>query len=568
MARKSKYQTVNTASPAACIQWRAGLYIRLSREDGDKPESESVSSQRALLEGFAAAQPDLTVHEFYIDDGWSGTDFNRPAFARMLADATERKINCVVVKDLSRFGRNYVEAGKYLETVFPLLRVRFISVNDRIDSVEDPASLNSVIVPFKNIINDEYCRDISQKVRSALDVRRKQGKFIGSFAAYGYCKDKADHNKLVVDGEAAQTVREIFRRFTEGNSILGIARGLNAAGVPNPSAYRAQKGLCRNTKGGLWTDSTVRRILTNEVYLGNLVQKKIEIVSYKVHAAKPVAADKRIVVKNTHEAIISEEEFLKVRSLLARDTRSSPVSGKLSALAGFLKCADCGRAMQKRTVKQPYKTYDYYCCSTYKKLHSKACTKHAVRAEAVEEAVLAALNGYIRRAVDFERLFRELDAAERQSGTSRRLSAELARSEREEQRANGLLLDLYPDYKGGIISREQYFALKERYEKAALRAREEAARLRAEIEALRRGGAENEFVATFKKYRGFQTLTRDILCELVENIYIHEGGEIELRLKCRRAYLSAEEYFAERQRDNTVDLPLISGHSNGHAERT
>ena len=212
MARTSKYQTNNTVS-APSYEWNAGLYIRLSREDGDKLESESVATQKAILERFIAEHPSINLSDYYIDDGWSGTDFERPAFQRMMADITTKKINCVIVKDLSRFGRNYVESGKYLETVFPLFKIRFISVNDMIDGTENPASFNNIIVPFKNIINDEYCRDISLKVRSALDIRRRQGKFIGSIAAYGYKKDESDHNKLIIDEPAAEIVRMIFSKF-------------------------------------------------------------------------------------------------------------------------------------------------------------------------------------------------------------------------------------------------------------------------------------------------------------------------------------------------------------------
>ena len=553
MARVSKYQTANTALPAS-LKWRAGLYIRLSREDGDKLESESVHSQRALLEEFLGARSDICTYDFYIDDGWSGTDFDRPAFQRMFEDITQKKINCVIVKDLSRFGRNYVEAGKYLETVFPLLSVRFIAVNDGIDSMENPSSLNSVIVPFKNIMNDEYCRDISMKVRSALDVRRRLGKFIGSFAAYGYKKDEHDHNKLVIDEEAAYYVRRIYRRFLEGYSILGIARELNEEGVPNPSLYKAQKGLNCPCRGGLWVDSTVRRILTNELYIGNLVQKKQEVISYKLHVAKAVERGRRIVVEGTHEPIISREDFDKVRSLLKRDTRTSPNKSTLSLMAGFLKCADCGRAMQKRTVVQPYKKYDYYCCSTYRKLHSGGCSKHTIRAEVIEEAVLTALNEYIRLAVNFEKLIEKANQEKKESGTSKRLEAELAGCEREIKKTQKILMDLYPDYKSGMLSREQYIGLKEKYENAAERSKKAAERIKAEMLDLERGvDRGNEFIKAFLKYRGFTQLTREILSELVENIYVHEGGEIEIRLKCREAFLTAQEYFAGQQAEESSE---------------
>lgn len=539
MARISKFETNGLNTPRPNGEWRAGLYVRLSREDGDRAESESVASQKALLSRFAEEQN--LPFEFYIDDGWSGTDFDRPSFRRMIADVTSKKINCVVVKDLSRFGRNYVESGKYLETVFPLFHVRFIAVNDGIDSEENPQSMNTVLVPFKNILNDEYCRDISVKVRSALDIRRKQGKFIGSFAAYGYRKDENDHNRLVVDETAAEIVREIYRKFLSGYSVLGIARELNGRGVPNPSVYRGGGG----NNSGLWADSTVRRILTSEVYIGNLVQKKNEIVSYKIHVSRGVSEERRIRAEHTHEAIISEEDFNKVKSLLGRDTRTSPKSGTLSLFAGFLKCADCGRAMQKRTVKQPYKTYDYYVCSTYKKMHSTLCSKHAIRADALEEAVLEALNGYIAIAVNFERVKEQIGKTAR-DGVRERLNSELSAKTRERERVRGLLIDLYPDYKNGLLSREQYFALKEKYELRAEKIDAETEVLRAEIERNASGQSEAEaFAQSLVSYRGLHKLTRDAVTELVENIYVHENGEIDLCLRCKDALSAAEEFLRQ-----------------------
>lgn len=554
MSRTSKY-----AKPAATVVsgpvWEAGLYIRLSREDGDRVESESVSSQKAILQRFIAENPDISFAEYYIDDGYSGTDFERPAFQRMMSDAASKKINCIVVKDLSRFGRNYVESGRYLEHIFPAFRLRFIAVNDGIDSFAQPSSMNNVIVPFKNIINDEYCRDISMKVRSALDIRRRQGKFIGSFAAYGYKKDGNDHNKLQIDEEAAATVRLIYEKFLSGYSIIGIVRLLNARGVLNPSAYKAGKGLnCRRASdcksGAAWTDSSVRRILSNEVYIGNLVQKKNEVISYKIHTAKAVEKEKRITVKGTHEAIIAEKDFEKVQSLLSRDTRISPKAkeGKLSVFAGFIKCADCGRAMQKRTVKQPNKTYEYYVCSTYRKMHSSLCTKHAIRADVLEEAVLTTLNKYIALAVDFDRLLEKINRARKGGVKSKRLSAELAANEKELEKSKKILLDLYPDFKNGIIGREQYFALKEKYENAVKLRERDIERIKKDMRAFSDGiDGGNEFVATFKKYGGLKELTRDVLVELVENIYVREGGAVEIHLKCKDAFLAAAEYIERHE---------------------
>ncbi|MCH5165226.1 MAG: recombinase family protein [Clostridiales bacterium] len=546
MARQSKYSTVDTASQSQ--NWNAGLYIRLSREDGDKLESESISSQRAIIEQFISSHSDIKIHDYYIDDGWSGTDFDRPDFKRMFDDITAKHINCVIVKDLSRFGRNYVEAGKYLEVVFPMLNVRFIAVNDMIDSIDNPSSMNTMMVPIKNIMNDEYCRDISVKVRSSLDIRRKQGKFIGSFAAYGYKKDHVDRHKLVIDEEAAEIVRSIYDKFLSGYSMIGIARDLNAKGVLNPAEYKKSKGLNykhahKSQNCNLWCDTTVRRILTNEIYIGNLVQKKNEVVSYKVHICKSVEKNKNIRVEHTHEAIISEDVFYKVQSLLTRDTRVSPKESKLSVFAGFLKCADCGHAMQKKTITQPYKKYDYYVCSTFRKLDNNKCTKHAIRLDILEETVLAVLNKYIQIAVDFDRIIGEINKVSSCNNKSSRLLAVISSKNAEIKSTKKILQDLYPDYKAGLLSLESYMSLKEQYERKIESDEKTISELEAEVENYSsRIGENNEFIAKFKEHRGLTQLTREVLIELVDNIYIHEGGAIEIHLKCRNEFLAATEY--------------------------
>lgn len=544
MARTSKYQSGSNALLFTDI-WNAGLYIRLSKEDGDKPESESISSQKAILEGFISEHPEINLYEVYIDDGWSGTDFNRPAFQRMLTDIADKKINCVIVKDLSRFGRNYVEAGKYLETVFPLFKIRFISVNDNIDGSENPQSVNNVIVPFKNIINDEYCRDISMKVRSALDIRRRQGKFIGSFAAYGYKKDPNDHNKLIVDEQAAHTVRRIYNRFLQGCSILGIARELNTSGIANPSDYR------RGIKNGEWTDTTVRRILTNQLYIGNLVQKKNEVISYKIHISKRVEQGRRITVENTHEPIISKEDYFKVQGLLQRDTRMSPHAVGLSPFSGFVKCADCGRAMQKRIVRQNRKAYEYYVCSTYKKLHK--CTKRAVRVELLEKTVLTAINDYISLAVDFGKAIDKMNREALKNGKAAQLTSQIGLHNREIEKTKKILTELYPDFKEGILGREQYLSLKGKYENKLQSLRNTVNEIKSELESAEKGLNENGFIAAFKKYRGLKELSRSVIIELIENIYVHADKSIEIRLKCKDEF----EQIKGRLSENTDEIHIV-----------
>ncbi len=549
MARISKYQIIDTASQRSTL-WNAGLYVRLSREDGDKLESESISSQKSILKDYVLAHSDLNIKDFYVDDGWSGTDFDRPDFQRMMDDIRNRRINCVIVKDLSRFGRNYVEAGKYLEVVFPMLKIRFIAVNDNIDSIDNPTSMNNVIVPFKNIMNDEYCRDISTKVKTALDIRRKQGKFIGSFALYGYKKDESDHHKLVIDEEAAEIVRLIYKKFLSGDSIIGISRYLNENGILCPSAYKRRKGLNYHHtsaayKSILWCDSSVRRILTNEMYIGNMVQKKNEMISYKVHISQGVPRNKWIVVEGTHEGIVSKDDFEKAKTILSRDTRVSPSIGKLSLFAGFLRCPDCGRAMQKRTVSQPYKEYQYYACGTYRKMHSGACTKHMIRSDVLENSVLNTLNEYIRIASDFSNLIERIDSCNDTDKATIRLRNQIKAKENEIADAKKILIDLYPDFKSGLISKEQYLALKDRYENNISKAQNVIEEVKKQIEEFEQGIINNEFVTTFIKYRFLDKLSRDVLLELVDVIYVHEGGKIELRLKSQDAFQNAMDYLEQ-----------------------
>lgn len=243
VGRVSKYIESGSASQ---VIWKCGVYLRLSREDGDELESDSIANQRKIIERYLGKNPDLEIFDTYIDDGFSGTNFNRPALTKLLDDIKNRKVNCLIVKDLSRFGRNYHETGRYLEVVFPLLRLRFISVNDNIDSYKNPQSIINSTVSFKNVLNDEYARDISSKIRSSFNAKRKKGDYIGSFPLYGYLKDPNDHHKLIIDEEAAENVRLIYQMFLEGFSIYNIAIKLEKMGILNPTEYKISKGIGAN----------------------------------------------------------------------------------------------------------------------------------------------------------------------------------------------------------------------------------------------------------------------------------------------------------------------------------
>ncbi len=549
MARKSKYFTTNAAALATKKVWKAGLYVRLSRDDGDKEESDSIANQRSLLQDYIALEDDIAVHDVYVDDGFTGTNFERPDFQRMLDDLKNKTINCVVVKDLSRFGRNYIEVGNYIEKIFPFMDVRFISANDSLDSVKNPQAMNNLIVPFKNIINDEYCRDISNKVRSSLDMKRKQGKFIGSFATYGYKKDPMDHNHLIVDEDAAAVVRDIFAWFTGGMSILGIARRLNQLGVLNPTAYKCAAGLqYKHPKGEkndhMWPDSSVRRILQNRIYTGCLVQGKKRIKSYKVQVSVAVPADKWFVVPDTHEAIISDETFDTAQRLLKRDMRTSPSHGEVYLLAGFVKCADCGRAMNRKLISQPNKDYCYYICSTFKKMDKGACTKHTIRSDKIEKAILETLQKQIALAVEMDVLIAKINANAQTKRATMRLEAMMAEKEKEKTKVEKLKLELYPDWKNGDISKAEYQQLRAQYD-AKLAVIEDAVdNLHAAIHESENGvDGTNAFLTAFTKHRNIQKLTREVIVELIDMIYVHEGGNLTIRFNFADAFEQAAEYI-------------------------
>lgn len=522
-------------------QWKAADYARISREDGDKEESDSIGTQFDIIDDYIAHNDDITFIDRYSDDGWSGTNFDRPDFMRLMEDIKKGKINCVIVKDLSRLGRNYILVGQYLEMIFPMLNIRFISVNDRIDSIKDPASINNALVSFKNVMNDEYCRDISNKVRSSLDRKRSKGEFIGSFASYGYMKDPVDHHHLIVDPVAAEVVKNIFDWFLQGMSIIGIAKRLNHMGIPNPSAYKRQCGLNYKHPAGqldsAWPDSSVKRVLKNRLYVGDMVQNKNRTKSYKVQVSVAVPEENWVIVPNTHAAIIDREKFETVQQLLMRDTRTSPGINHVSIFAGYIRCADCLRAMGKKSVAQSYGKYHYYVCQTFRKAGRNLCTKHTIREKQLYDAVLATIQSQIDLAVSMDQLVNDLKSQNVRAAKSSRLEKMLQLKEEEYEKVSRCRIDLYPDWKAGILSRDEYLSLKAKIGEQLEQIEIAIANIKEEISKYQSAPvSENKFISSFLRYRNIQVLTREVIVELIEMIYVHEGGTITIQFKYQDEY--------------------------------
>ena len=356
--------------------YHAAIYVRLSKEDGDvstsaKAESNSISNQKDFIRNFLADKKDIRIVKEYVDDGYSGSNFDRPSFQTMMEDIKRGVIDCVVVKDLSRFGREYIDSGRYIERLFPALGVRFIAINDNYDSVTGKSQGDEIIIPFKNLINDAYCRDISIKIRSHLDVKRKNGEYIGAFVPYGYEKSDDDKHKLVIDIYAAGIVKEIFRLKLHGMSQDAIATQLNNEGVLAPMEYKQstgsgyQTGFLQNDKS-VWSSVTVRRILENEIYIGNLVQGKRTTPNHKVKQEVVKPESDWIRIEKNHEPIINDRDFEIVQRLLGMDTRISPDSDMVYNLSGIAVCADCGSPMTRKITTAGDKKYAYYICSNHK----------------------------------------------------------------------------------------------------------------------------------------------------------------------------------------------------------
>ena len=315
--------------------YRADAYLRLSKEDGDKVESDSIANQRDLIRHFLADKPDIQLVDEQIDDGYSGATFDRPSFQKMMEDVKSGKINCIIVKDLSRFGRNFVEAGRYIDQIFPEYGVRFIAINDNFDSAKGRSQSDNVLLPFLNLVNDAFCRDISIKVRSQLEVKRKKGDFVGSFAVYGYLKDPDNRHKLIVDEFAANVVRDIFKWKIDGLSQQRIADRLNELGILSPMEYKKNCGMAYRTgfqvsTKAKWTAVAVGRILRNEFYIGTLVQGKRTTPNHKVKKTIEKPNNEWVRIENNHEPIVTIEEFSAVGRLLLQDTRVAPDQNTVS----------------------------------------------------------------------------------------------------------------------------------------------------------------------------------------------------------------------------------------------
>ena len=527
--------------------YHAAIYVRLSKEDGDvasaaKAESNSISNQKNLIKDFLKDKDDIIVVSERVDDGYSGSDFERPGFQMMMDDIRRGTVDCVIVKDLSRFGREYIDSGKYIERLFPALGVRFIAVNDHIDSKEE-SSRDDIVVPFKNLMNDAYCRDISIKIRSHLEVKRRNGEYIGAFTPYGYKKDENDKSRLVPDLYAAGVVKDIFRMKLHGMSQTAIADRLNEQGILSPMEYKHSLGIriqdnFKTHEQAEWSSMSVRRVLENEVYVGTLTQGKHSTPNHKIKKIMDKPEEEWIRIEDNHEPVVSKREFAIVQRLLGMDTRTSPNEDEVYVLSGLAVCADCGAPMIKRNVPAGGKVYSYYICS--KNAATKQCGTHRIPKDKLERLVFDVLKTHIASVLDAGRILAYINTVPFQELEIKELERQKEAKEQEIQRCRELRDMLYEDLKEGIVSKEDYAELYEGYNNKRKKAEDAVRKISRTIQDVVDAKTDKyEWLRYFKEYQNISELSRTAAVELIERVKVYDKNHIEIDFCFQDCFQSA-----------------------------
>ena len=353
--------------------YRVGAYLRVSRDDNENEDSNSIANQKAIIEQYIKRQSNMKLVQYYIDDGYSGTNFYRPGFKQMLLDIKNKKIDAIIVKDLSRFGRNHIQVDNFIENIFPTMNIRFICVIEEYDSSKFEDILDDYYMPLKSLMNDTYAKDISKKTKIAFAVKRKNGEFIGAVAPYGYKKSPYDKHKFIVDRDAFEIVSFIFESALNGKSTGEIAFELNKKNILTPANYKKQEHQTNYTenRNNKWNANIVIKILHNQTYIGDLVQGKKKSENYRTHKLVDTKKDDWIIVENHHEAVVSKEDFEKVQELISGGKAQTNKDGKVDLFYGYLKCGECGSKFTKAGK--------YYYCNNYARTGS--CTKHSTNRE-------------------------------------------------------------------------------------------------------------------------------------------------------------------------------------------
>lgn len=543
--------------------FKVAIYLRLSKEDDDlscssgaKSESNSISNQRKLIYDFMKSHPELELYDEYKDDGKSGSNFDRAEFQRMMKDIEAGKVNCVVVKDQSRFGRDYIDVGKYKEKIFPKLGVRFITINEGYDSLSATSS-DDLAFTINSFVYDFYIRDISTKIRTNLTAKKQNGEYAGAFVAYGYVKDSNDKSKLVVDQFAADVVRDIFRWKIEGLSPQNIAVRLNELGIPSPAEYKKLSGSNYKTSfqtssKAVWSHVSVRRILKNEIYLGVMIQGKRTTPNYKTKTVVTKAESEWLRVEGTHEAIISVRDFELVQELLRDDTHCRAGDVTVPVYAGRIYCGDCGAAAVRKTVSYAGRRYVYYVCNANK--HDKTvCSRHSIREDILGQVIYQTVRHQIDLLLDVDKALRQFENLSWEKHKLKQLDASIEIQEEVVRKNNTLRLGIYEDLRAGLLDRSEYESLKKELAERIAEATAAIEKLNKEKREILDGVSKQQsWIEQFRQYENVTELTRPMVIHLIERINIFEDSNIEIVFRHRNQIEEILRFISEQTTNKKV----------------
>jgi site-specific DNA recombinase len=534
-------------------KFKATAYIRLSYTDDHSKESDSVDNQRKLIENFVSQNPDIEIVCEKIDDGYSGIIFDRPAFKEMMQLVTDGSINCVIVKDLSRLGREYIETGRYLRRIFPTYGVRFIAITDNIDTAHENGS-DDLTVSVKNIMNEAYCRDISIKTRTALEVKRRNGDFVGAFTVYGYMRSEENKNQLVPDPYASRVVQDIFRMRLDGSSASKIASELNRLGILSPLAYKKNNGLPYAKKGYAdkdnckWSATTIIRILQDEIYTGTLVQGKQGTPHYKIKQMEQRPSSEWIRVPNAHEALVQKQDFELVQHISNLDTRTAPQKDSVYLFSGVLICGCCGGRMTRKTNRSNGKEYHYYYCPTGKK---NGCG-HAVmlKEDDLIECVRENLKAYIDNVVSLDALLQGIDQETINQTMVKEYTDHITDNERRLEQTLEFKARLYENLVSGALTREEYASYKANYTLQAEQIRASIQALKDKLnDVLENKSERNRWISHFTEFSSLETLDRKAIVHFIKSIRVVGKKELDITFNFQDEYEKAVQLLRQaRQR--------------------
>ena len=496
------------------------LYCRLSRDDELQGESLSIENQRRMLEGYCR-ENGLTNYRFFVDDGWSGANFDRPSFQKMLEGVESGEIKTVITKDLSRLGRNYLQVGMYTEMIFPRKGVRYIAINDGVDSAQGDNEMSAL----RNLFNEWMVRDTSKKIKAVFHAKGLSGKPLTSQPPYGYLKD--ENGDFIVDQETAPVVRQIYDLCLAGNGPTKIARMLTEQNIPTPGTMEYRRtGSTRRYYPDFpcrWATNTVCHILERREYVGDTVNFKTEKVSYKVKTSV-LTPEKELIFENTHEPIIDRATWERVQELRKQRKRPNRYD-EMGLFSGLVFCADCGSVMYQQRYDTPNRKQDCYICGSYKK-RTRNCTAHFIRTDLLTAGVLANLRQVTEYAAKHESRFVKLLVQQNEIGGKRKTAAAIKQLEQAQERISEIsriIKRLYEDNVNGKISDERFMELSADYEAEQAELKKRAAALQAELDKSQAATVNAEkFMGIVRKHLAFEELTPTLLREMIEKIVVHE----------------------------------------------